>query len=301
MCSELVTESSEDRIRAMLENHDQTCGARIVELMQQLEEAREKVSQMVGAVGEACAAADKATRERDEARAERDNANVAREAEWRDHKVTKAALAAVQESHSRLEASAAAMREAVEPAFEEYIGHGDEPSSLVHAFEVFRDTDAGRALLERHAAEVQKAFERGVTKDSEDSHRLIAKMTAELRQARADLADARKLADEYRQERDADRALLDKAQRDRAEAREEIARLRAVKASDELRADYAEAQHDRDEYKAALGRAHKALHRRYGRLLDVRPHAPTCGCVDCESFDALADPSCAAAGAKVGK
>jgi hypothetical protein len=47
------------------------------------------------------------------------------------------------------EVDAAAMRIAVEPAFDEYVGSGEEPTSLEKAYTVFRDTNAGRALAAR--------------------------------------------------------------------------------------------------------------------------------------------------------
>jgi chromosome segregation ATPase len=55
----------------------------------------------------------------------------------------------VEKDRDRVQAEAAAMREEVEPAFDEYIGRGEEPVSLEKAFAVFRDVNAGRALAAR--------------------------------------------------------------------------------------------------------------------------------------------------------
>jgi hypothetical protein len=60
----------------------------------------------------------------------------------------------VVEKLERAQADAAAMREAVGPAFDQYLGQGEEPTALEAAFPVFRDNQAGRALLAAHAAQL---------------------------------------------------------------------------------------------------------------------------------------------------
>lgn len=78
-------------------------------------------------------------------------------------------------------------------------------------------------------------------KEGEHALRQLDKALTERDAALAELAEARKLADEYRTERDADRALLDKAQRERAEARRE--RDKEAAAHERTKAELAEARH----------------------------------------------------------
>jgi hypothetical protein len=78
-------------------------------------------------------------------------------AEGLAHEIAKRERDAALAREQAAQAEAAAMRLAVEPAFEEYVCRGEEPESLDEAHRVFMNADAGRALAARVPLLEQKA------------------------------------------------------------------------------------------------------------------------------------------------